>query len=191
MEHFESQTVEELTLSEQSTDGLQPPASSRSKEVRDVVKLGNFRLAQVDFLLELANSPVELITSIRLEHFKQVAVAECPNIFFLLVVFHSWNRVNHFVDHSHLGDLGAPRDVDRVAEGWMVAFLDAVTLGQYPFADVVEVIDVDWEPGNGLGAHFSDSRRYCFKRFHCSEHVFVLEASVEVNVEVNQFLVTR
>ena len=189
MEHFESQTVEELTLGEQSTDGLQPPASSRSEEVRDVVELGNLRLAQVDFLLELANGPVELITSIRLEHFKQVAVAECPNVFFLLGILQSWNRVYHFVVHGHLGHLSASLDVYRIAEGRMVAFLDAVTLGQYPFADVVEVINVNWEPGDGLRAYFGDSRRYRFKLFHCSEHVLVLKATVEVNVEVDQLLV--
>lgn len=42
VEDFKREAIEELALSEQTTDGLQPPTRSLAQELRDILELGNF-----------------------------------------------------------------------------------------------------------------------------------------------------
>ena len=162
MEHLKGKPVEELSLGEKTTHRLQSPASSFLEEVRDVFQLWDLLLAQIDFLLKLVDRPIKLVTSIGLEQLNQVAIAEGPDIFLNLGVIEALDRIDHSVVHGHLGDLAPSGDVDRVAEAWMVRILDAVTLRQYPLADMIEVIYVDGEPGNSFRANLSESCRHHF-----------------------------
>ena len=157
MENLKCKPVEELSLGEKTTHRLQSPAGSFLEEVRDVFQLWDLLLAQIDLLLKLVDRPIKLVASIGLEQLNQVAIAEGPHIFLDLGVLEALDRVDHSVVHGHLGDFAPSRDVDRVPEPRMVRILDAVPLRQYPLPNMIEVVNVDGEPGDGFRANLSES----------------------------------
>ena len=146
VENLEGEAVKELTLGEETTYRLESPASTCAQKVRDIIQLWNLGFTEVDFFLELIDSPVELVTSIILEHIDQIFVAECPHIFLLLCVIESLDRIDHLVVEGHLGTLTPARDIDRVTEAWMVSFLNAITFRQNSLSDMIKVIDINGEP---------------------------------------------
>ena len=87
----------------------------------------------------------------------QVFVAEGPDIFLGLRVIKTGNRISHPVVHGHLGDFLSALTINRVTEAGMVGVLDPVALRQDALSDVVEIVDIDGEPGDGLRANFSNT----------------------------------
>ena len=127
VENAEGKSVQEFPLRQQATHWLKTPAGSFAQKVRDIVKLGNLSLTEIDLLLELSDGPVELIACVRLVHVDQVLVAEGPHLFLSLRVVKSRDRITHPVVHGHLRDFFSALNVDRIAEGWMVSLLDTIT----------------------------------------------------------------
>mmetsp|Transcript_23381 Transcript_23381/g.29019 ORF Transcript_23381/g.29019 Transcript_23381/m.29019 type:complete len:333 (+) Transcript_23381:659-1657(+) len=189
VEDPEGESIEELTLRQETAHGLKSPASAIAQEVRDIVKLGNLSLTKVDFFLELSDGPIEFIASVLLVHIDEVFVAECPHVLLLLGVVETGNSFAHFVVHGHLSDLVSALDVLGVAEARVVSILDAVSLGKDSLADVVEVVNIDGEPGHRLRANLSNSLGEGIELRHRSLHIVVLEAAMEVDVKVDDALV--
>jgi hypothetical protein len=67
MEDLEGEAIQELSLSEETSNRLQAPASLRLKELRDRVKLRYLIHCESNMFLELVNGPVELFASISFE----------------------------------------------------------------------------------------------------------------------------
>ena len=128
VEHLESKSIQELALSEQTTDWLQSPPCASAKEVRDVIELGNLMFIEIYFLLELVDCPVELIASVGLKHLDKIAIAIGPDFILDFSVLDAGNGVSHSVFHGDVGDLRSALLVHGVAESGMVSLLDAITL---------------------------------------------------------------
>ena len=137
-------------MRKQTSHGLESPACSGAQEVRDIVELRDLLFTEIDLFLKLIDGPVEFVTCISLEHFNEVAIAKCPDVFLLLGVFKTFDRVFHLVVHGHLGDFSPSGNVDRVTETWVVCILNAITFRQYPLANIIKVVDVNREPRNGF-----------------------------------------
>lgn len=69
VEHFKCKAVQELSLGQEATDRLKSPASPRLQELGNIFQLGDLGVPEADFLLELLNSPVELLTCVSLKQF--------------------------------------------------------------------------------------------------------------------------
>jgi hypothetical protein len=67
MENLEGEAVEELSLGEEASDGLEAPACLRLEELGDRVKLRDVVFSETDVLLKLLNSPPELLAGVCLE----------------------------------------------------------------------------------------------------------------------------
>ena len=72
----------------------------------------------------------------------------------------------------------------------MVRLLDSIAFRQDALADVIEIVYVVGEPGYGFAANLCDSFRNLVKLFQGSLHIWVIKSSEEVNVEVDDSLVT-
>ena len=150
MEDLEGKTVQELTLGEKTSNRLQSPSCLSFEERRDIFKLRNLSLAQINLFLKLCDSPVKFFTCVVFEQMNEFFVTEGPHVFLLLSVLKSWDFIDHFVLHCQIGDLLSSCAIDGVAETWVVSILNTIAFGQNPFSDVIEVIHIDWEPGNGF-----------------------------------------
>ena len=189
VEDLEGETVQELTLGEKTSDWLQSPASFGLKELRDIFKLRNLSFAQIDFLLKLCDGPVEFRAGMVLEQTNEVAVTEGPYVFLLLSVLESWDWVSHLVRQGQIGDFFSSCTIDRVTEAGVVSILNTIAFRQNSFSDVIEIINVNWEPRDGLGANLGKSHSNSFKLIHGFLHIFLLKVTMEVNVEVDHLFV--
>jgi hypothetical protein len=68
VDDFEGKAVKELSLSQETSHGLESPASLASQVFWDVVKLRNVIFFEIYVFFELINGPVEFLASICFEH---------------------------------------------------------------------------------------------------------------------------
>ena len=71
----------------------------------------------------------------------------------------------------------------------MVCVLDSVSFRQRPLSNVVKIVDVDWEPGNLSRADLRDLFGKGFQFFHSLLNVYIIEAAIKVDIEVDSTLV--
>lgn len=67
VEYLESEAIQELSLSQETSHRLEPPASLRLQELRNRIKLGNLFRGETYVLLKLVDGPHEFFTRVCFE----------------------------------------------------------------------------------------------------------------------------
>ena len=88
VEHFESQTVQKLSLSKQATYWSHSPTRLLGQELRDVIELWNGTVVHSNMLLEQFDVLVELFARIGDEELVKCVITELSHGFFLICIVH-------------------------------------------------------------------------------------------------------
>lgn len=187
MENLEGKTIQELSLSQETTDRLKSPSSLRLKEGTDVLQLGDIGVAEsFNILLHFFNCKVGLLTCVFFEQGLQLLVAVLPDILFLIRVGNFrdfW--VTNFVVKCNICNIVSSLFVLRISKTGMVNLLDTLALSKGSLPDEVEIFDSGWEPRNFWSTNFLDSFGNEFQLFYSLGVPWIVVGAVNIDEEIN------